>query len=70
MNRLCSRTTLVLMSAAALILGGCATMDAPGPQSGDDAPAYSASPSTLPPSGFGSPQGLFQRYPEMRDQSQ
>ena len=69
MNRLCSRTTLALMCAAALVLGGCATMDAPGPQSDNDAPAYSASPSTSRPSGFGSPEGLFQRYPEMRDQS-
>lgn len=68
MNRLCVRTTLALMGVAALILSGCATMNAPGPESGNDAPAYSASPSTSRPSGFGSPQGLFERYPEMRNQ--
>jgi hypothetical protein len=70
MNTLYTRTALALMSAAALILGGCATMDASGPQSGDDAAAYSASPSTSPRDGFGSPQGLFGRYPEMRNQAE
>jgi hypothetical protein len=62
------RSALALVSAAALVLGGCALMDAPDPRRGHAAPADSPSPSASPSDGFGSPQGLFERYPTMRNQ--
>lgn len=70
MDRFYKRAAMVVASAAALMLGGCATANAPSPQTGNGASASPASPSTALPSNFGSPENLLQRYPEMRYQHQ
>ena len=67
MNRLCTRTAVAVVSAAALILGGCATANTPSAQS-DSTSADGTSPPTSRPSGLASPRNLLERYPELKYQ--
>lgn len=68
MNRLNTRTVAAVVGAAALIVGGCATANAPTAQR-SDASASRALPPSSPPEGFASPRNLLERYPEMKRQA-
>jgi len=66
MKRSAIRSVVAVASTTVLLLGGCATVNAPGSQSSSDGSMPSASPSTRSDNNFASPENALQRYPELR----